>query len=218
MNLEHFYCKSCKKYFCDQAALKLHNKTVHSISILNSIFSKPIDNDPLLLGLQEFSQYETFQDHSYVQDRRSSVQDIPEKVNDPNELCPVCGDNVSGLHYGLFTCESCKGFFKRTVHNNKQYECVSQKAKNFGINHKCIIDKIRRKRCPYCRYQKCIDVGMKIEAVRQNRIRGGRNNIYTEFDKEKSKKLQYMRSKQSNSDEVFIDIQGEALEMTPIIY
>lgn len=27
---------------------------------------------------------------------------------DVEELCPVCGDNVSGYHYGLLTCESCK--------------------------------------------------------------------------------------------------------------
>lgn len=26
-----------------------------------------------------------------------------------NDLCPVCGDKVSGFHYGLLTCESCKG-------------------------------------------------------------------------------------------------------------
>ncbi|VDK70785.1 unnamed protein product [Litomosoides sigmodontis] len=24
------------------------------------------------------------------------------------ENCPVCGDRVSGYHYGLLTCESCK--------------------------------------------------------------------------------------------------------------
>lgn len=27
---------------------------------------------------------------------------------DLEELCPVCGDKVSGYHYGLLTCESCK--------------------------------------------------------------------------------------------------------------
>lgn len=27
---------------------------------------------------------------------------------DLEELCPVCGDRVSGYHYGLLTCESCK--------------------------------------------------------------------------------------------------------------
>ena len=26
-----------------------------------------------------------------------------------------------------------------------------------------MIDKTQRKRCPYCRFQKCLDVGMKLE-------------------------------------------------------
>lgn len=71
------------------------------------------------------------------------------------ELCPVCGDKVSGYHYGLLTCESCKGFFKRTVQNKKIYTCVAERS--------CHIDKTQRKRCPYCRFQKCLDVGMKLE-------------------------------------------------------
>ena len=33
--------------------------------------------------------------------------------------CPICGDDISGFHYGTFSCESCKGFFKRTVQNKK---------------------------------------------------------------------------------------------------
>ena len=62
---------------------------------------------------------------------------------------------VSGYHYGLLTCESCKGFFKRTVQNKKVYTCVADRS--------CVIDKTQRKRCPYCRFQKCLDVGMKLE-------------------------------------------------------
>ena len=62
---------------------------------------------------------------------------------------------VSGYHYGLLTCESCKGFFKRTVQNKKVYTCVADRN--------CVIDKTQRKRCPYCRFQKCLDVGMKLE-------------------------------------------------------
>lgn len=27
---------------------------------------------------------------------------------DSEDSCPVCGDKVSGYHYGLLTCESCK--------------------------------------------------------------------------------------------------------------
>ncbi|XP_041826959.1 nuclear receptor subfamily 5 group A member 2-like isoform X2 [Melanotaenia boesemani] len=86
-----------------------------------------------------------------------------------DELCPVCGDKGSGYHYGLFTCESCKGFFKRTVQNKKTYTCVE--------NQRCRIDKTQRKRCPFCRFQKCLHVGMKLEAVRSDRMRGGRNKF-----------------------------------------
>ncbi|XP_055087574.1 nuclear receptor subfamily 5 group A member 2-like isoform X1 [Periophthalmus magnuspinnatus] len=85
------------------------------------------------------------------------------------ELCPVCGDRVSGYHYGLLTCESCKGFFKRTVQNNKRYVC--------GETERCRIDKAQRKRCPFCRFQKCLKVGMRLDAVRADRMRGGRNKF-----------------------------------------
>ena len=81
--------------------------------------------------------------------------DIPDTKEGIEELCPVCGDKVSGYHYGLLTCESCKGFFKRTVQNKKVYSCVAERE--------CQIDKTQRKRCPYCRFQKCLEVGMKLE-------------------------------------------------------
>jgi len=39
-----------------------------------------------------------------------------------NDLCPVCGDKVSGFHYGLLTCESCKGIkinkIKKEIYRN----------------------------------------------------------------------------------------------------
>ena len=35
------------------------------------------------------------------------------------ESCPVCGDKVSGYHYGLMTCESCKGWLYIWVNLNK---------------------------------------------------------------------------------------------------
>lgn len=85
----------------------------------------------------------------------TGVSDIPDTKDCIEELCPVCGDKVSGYHYGLLTCESCKGFFKRTVQNKKVYTCVAERS--------CHIDKTQRKRCPFCRFQKCLDVGMKLE-------------------------------------------------------
>ncbi|XP_021334008.1 steroidogenic factor 1a isoform X1 [Danio rerio] len=101
---------------------------------------------------------------------------------DLEELCPVCGDKVSGYHYGLLTCESCKGFFKRTVQNNKRYTCTQ--------NQDCGIDKTQRKRCPFCRFQKCLSVGMRLEAVRADRMRGGRNKFGPMYKRDRALKQQ----------------------------
>ncbi|CAG5867089.1 unnamed protein product [Menidia menidia] len=98
------------------------------------------------------------------------------------ELCPVCGDRVSGYHYGLLTCESCKGFFKRTVQNNKSYACVE--------NQRCRVDKTQRRRCPFCRFQKCLYVGMRLEAVRSDRMRGGRNRFGPLYKRDRAMKQQ----------------------------
>ncbi|KAH9493245.1 Nuclear receptor sub 5 group A member 2 [Bulinus truncatus] len=108
------------------------------------------------------------------------------------ELCPVCGDKVSGYHYGLLTCESCKGFFKRTVQNKKSYQCVDSRN--------CQIDKSQRKRCPYCRFQKCLSVGMKLEAVRSDRMRGGRNKFGPMYKRDRALKQQAARQAQVMQD------------------
>lgn len=115
-------------------------------------------------------------------------QDAPDTKEGLDELCPVCGDKVSGYHYGLLTCESCKGFFKRTVQNKKVYTCVADRN--------CHIDKSQRKRCPYCRFQKCLEVGMKLEAVRVDRMRGGRNKFGPMYKRDRARRLQMMRQKQ----------------------
>ncbi|XP_066151310.1 nuclear hormone receptor FTZ-F1 isoform X2 [Euwallacea fornicatus] len=114
--------------------------------------------------------------------------DVPDTKDGIEELCPVCGDKVSGYHYGLLTCESCKGFFKRTVQNKKVYTCVAERS--------CHIDKTQRKRCPFCRFQKCLDVGMKLEAVRADRMRGGRNKFGPMYKRDRARKLQIMRQRQ----------------------
>ncbi|XP_065164414.1 retinoic acid receptor RXR-alpha-B-like isoform X1 [Atheta coriaria] len=78
-------------------------------------------------------------------------------------LCSICGDRASGKHYGVYSCEGCKGFFKRTVRKDLSYACREEKN--------CIIDKRQRNRCQYCRYQKCLAMGMKREAVQEERQR-----------------------------------------------
>lgn len=75
--------------------------------------------------------------------------------------CVVCVDKSSGYHYGVSSCEGCKGFFRRSVQKNMQYTC--HKDKN------CPINKVTRNRCQYCRLQKCFAMGMSKEAVRNDR-------------------------------------------------
>ncbi|KAK7147687.1 hypothetical protein R3I94_010264 [Phoxinus phoxinus] len=76
-------------------------------------------------------------------------------------MCAICGDRSSGKHYGVYSCEGCKGFFKRTVRKDLSYTCRD--------NKECLVDKRQRNRCQYCRYQKCLAMGMKREAVQDER-------------------------------------------------
>ncbi|KAK6623623.1 hypothetical protein RUM43_009475 [Polyplax serrata] len=61
------------------------------------------------------------------------------------------------------SCEGCKGFFKRTVRKDLTYACREERN--------CIIDKRQRNRCQFCRYNKCLAMGMKREAVQEERQR-----------------------------------------------
>lgn len=76
--------------------------------------------------------------------------------------CVVCGDKSSGKHYGQFTCEGCKSFFKRSVRRNLSYTCRG--------NRTCPIDQHHRNQCQYCRLKKCLKMGMRREAVQRGRI------------------------------------------------
>nr|QJG66093.1 retinoid X receptor [Phoronopsis californica] len=87
-------------------------------------------------------------------------------------ICAICGDRASGKHYGVYSCEGCKGFFKRTVRKELTYACRDDRN--------CIIDKRQRNRCQYCRYMKCLNMGMKREAVQEDGRRGGDKAVQEE--------------------------------------
>ncbi|CAJ0571473.1 unnamed protein product, partial [Mesorhabditis spiculigera] len=78
-------------------------------------------------------------------------------------LCQVCSDRASGFHYGVFACEGCKGFFRRSIQQKIQYRPCA-KAQD------CPIVRANRNRCQYCRLKKCVAVGMSRDAVRFGRV------------------------------------------------
>ena len=73
--------------------------------------------------------------------------------------CKVCGDKSSGVHYGVITCEGCKGFFRRSQSSGVvNYQCPRQKN--------CVVDRVNRNRCQSCRLQKCLALGMSRDGKR----------------------------------------------------
>lgn len=70
-------------------------------------------------------------------------------------ICRVCGDQASGNHFGVQSCEACKSFFRRSIRAGARYACRSSRT--------CAIEKHTRNRCQYCRLQKCSEMGMRKE-------------------------------------------------------
>ncbi|XP_062615612.1 vitamin D3 receptor-like isoform X2 [Saccostrea cucullata] len=75
--------------------------------------------------------------------------------------CRVCGAKASGIHYGVNSCEACKGFFRRYLLRKEPYKC--------SHGGHCEITDRHRGNCSACRMKKCLDLGMSKEGIRQGR-------------------------------------------------
>ncbi|KAL5011487.1 hypothetical protein ScPMuIL_010038 [Solemya velum] len=124
-------------------------------------------------------------------------------------ICAICSDRASGKHYGVHSCEGCKGFFKRTVRKDLSYSCRDDRN--------CVIDKRQRNRCQYCRYMKCLSMGMKREAVQEERQRikekgegevESTSSANTEMPVEKILEAELAVEPQTNT---YIDVQKDAV-------
>ncbi|GMS97936.1 hypothetical protein PENTCL1PPCAC_20111 [Pristionchus entomophagus] len=107
-----------------------------------------------------------------LQPPTSSKSSVSPRVEEPVPAieCVVCGDKASGKHYGQFSCEGCKSFFKRSIRRSLSYSCRGTKT--------CPVDIHHRNQCQFCRLKKCLKMGMRKEGSRTSR---GRTNLVPPF-------------------------------------
>lgn len=112
-----------------------------------------VEKAPMSPMIQQPSSLHHIEAMDTQQHQQSANQSTPPgamKSPSSEKLCAVCGDCAACQHYGVRTCEGCKGFFKRTVQRGAKYVCMA--------NRNCPVDKRRRNRCQFCRFQKCLAV------------------------------------------------------------
>ena len=71
------------------------------------------------------------------------------------KYCGVCGDVAKSYHFGGLACDSCKAFFRRSVHKDNYLQ--------FFCSHEgqCVVSVSNRKSCQYCRMNRCFAIGME---------------------------------------------------------
>uniref|UniRef100_A0A672FX87 Nuclear receptor ROR-alpha A-like n=1 Tax=Salarias fasciatus TaxID=181472 RepID=A0A672FX87_SALFA len=122
--------------------------------------------------------------------------------------CKICGDKSSGIHYGVITCEGCKGFFRRSQQSNASYSCPRQKN--------CLIDRTSRNRCQHCRLQKCLAVGMSRDAVKFGRMsKKQRDSLYAEVQKHRLQQQQQQGPLLLSRPSLGSPSPGEAESLSP---
>ncbi|CAI5452677.1 unnamed protein product [Caenorhabditis angaria] len=68
--------------------------------------------------------------------------------------CSICDDSAHGTHFGVLSCRACAAFFRRTIVMKKKYIC----KKNHSL----------KQQCKFCRFQKCLKLGMTDDNVKLN--------------------------------------------------
>ncbi|KAK3087421.1 hypothetical protein FSP39_005722 [Pinctada imbricata] len=211
--VRNHYLESCSDFFQSNRKISSDSDGVHS-------FTTSSDNDSLssTSSYEPISPYDVTQNLSeelshinkpVEQELRPSGIDTTKNLNrnlhttekklytsELHVLCRICGDKASGFHYGVHSCEGCKGFFRRTIKKDLVYRpCNSAK--------RCKINTGTRNKCQFCRYQRCINAGMSKSAVRFGRMpKVEREKLVVDQEELTSSKLDVVVELRSLSDHI----------------
>ncbi|XGW02203.1 hypothetical protein V3C99_014334 [Haemonchus contortus] len=105
--------------------------------------------------------------------------------------CEVCSRSAHGNHFGVNSCRACAAFFRRSVVQGRKYQC--RKA-----NGNCLLTDKEKLLCRFCRYQKCISLGMTPENVQLDR-----DILSTTVERPNSKKNEFLKT--GGDEEIMIN-------------
>ncbi|CAP29815.2 Protein CBG10390 [Caenorhabditis briggsae] len=87
---------------------------------------------------------------------KSSASSMPPSPT-LEEICHICGDRATIKRYGAPACLGCTVFFRRTVVMNMIYKCLRGNNCIISYPHRCV--------CRSCRFEKCLQVGLRKNAI-----------------------------------------------------
>ncbi|GFN79427.1 nuclear receptor ror-gamma [Plakobranchus ocellatus] len=117
-----------------------------------------------------------------IEVNKKSLSHGKAKLNKILPPCRVCGEVAAGFHYGVNTCDACKGFFHRSLNLHKHYVCKK--------NELCKEKKGNKRMCRKCRYDRCVAAGMAKEAIKIGRYSASKHTQDTlEIQKLKMKEI-----------------------------
>eukprot|EP00092_Neocalanus_flemingeri_P045881 GFUD01051470.1.p1 GENE.GFUD01051470.1~~GFUD01051470.1.p1 ORF type:complete len:682 (-),score=136.96 GFUD01051470.1:677-2722(-) len=129
---------------------------------------------------------------SYIPDLANNQSSLPSlkphaqaHLLSATDKCKICAEPAARhTHYGARTCFSCRAFFRRSLQNKTAAKYVCMRHSMCEMNIKT------RKNCQYCRYMKCLAIGMNptyvlSEEERNKRFKKRNNSINEEEATEK---------------------------------
>ncbi|CAG2162121.1 unnamed protein product [Oppiella nova] len=102
-------------------------------------------------------------------------------------------------NFFVFTCDSCKYFFRRYALNDKPFKCPT--------SGKCVINPQTRSLCKKCRLHKCFEVGMRKELIRSD----AENQLRKLEVRENKRKLNLLNEYKNSVDSEYSDYSTSSL-------